>query len=148
MTAGAGFGTTEVDERGPFRSPRRALLFPLTRLQRSGLVGLLIVSAIDIALSSLLFFGPEGGFVEANPLLAWAAGGLLLFLVVVLAAKAIGIGLIALLISFANRFGTLAGDAVLLAALCTTMVFFLLELVTVGVVPAPVTACVIPVPHL
>ncbi len=111
-------------------------LLPLTRLQQAGLIGFLLVSAVDAVLSAYLFFGAENGFVEANPVLAWATEGLLLFLVAVAGVKAIGAGLIAMLVSFANRFCTLAGDAVLLAALSTTMVLFLLELITVGAVPA------------
>lgn len=111
-------------------------LLPLTRLQRAGLVGFLLVSAVDAVLSAYLFFGAESAFVEANPVLAWATEGLLLFLVAVAGIKAIGAGLIAVLVSFANRFCTLAGDAVLLAALSTTTALFLLELITVGAVPA------------
>ncbi len=65
-------------------------------------------------------------------MLAWATEGLFLFLVAVVAVKAIGAGLIAVLVSFANRFCTLASDAVLLAAVCTTTALFLLELVTVS----------------
>lgn len=110
-------------------------LRPITRLQRAGLLAFLAVSAVDIVLSAFLFFG-AGGFVEANPLLAWATEGLLLFLVAVLGVKAIGAGLIAVLVSIANRFCTLAGDAVLFAALCTTTSLFVLELFTVGPVPA------------
>ncbi|MEN6517966.1 MAG: hypothetical protein ABFC38_07200 [Methanospirillum sp.] len=119
----------------PGSSPSSRFL-PLTRLQRAGLFGFLLVSAVDVVLSALLFFGGGGGYVEANPLLAWASGGLFLFLVAVLAVKAIGVGLIAVLVSFANRFCTLAGDAVLFAALCTTLALFIMELVTVGVVPS------------
>lgn len=111
-------------------------LLPLTRLQRAGLAGFLLVSGVDAVLSAYLFFGAKSAFVEANPLLAWATEGLLLFLVAVAGVKAIGVGLIALLVSFANRFCALAGDAVLLAALSTTTVLFLLELVTVGAVQA------------
>jgi hypothetical protein len=114
-------------------------LLPLTRVQRAGLVGFLLVSGVDTVLSAYLFFGAESGFVEANPVLAWATEGLFLFLVAVVGVKAIGAGLIAVLVSFANRFCTLAGDAVLLAALSTTAALFLLELVTVGVVPALLT---------
>lgn len=114
-------------------------LLPLTRLQRAGLLGFLLVSAVDVVLSAYLFFGADAAFVEANPLLAWATEGVLLFLVAVLAVKAIGAGLIALLVSFANRFCSLAGDAVLFAALCTTTALFVLELVTVGLVPALLT---------
>jgi hypothetical protein len=118
------------------RSLQSLRLPPLTRLQRVGLLGFLFVSAIDVALSAYLFFGADAAYVEANPVLAWASGGLFLFLVSVVAVKAIGAGLIAVLVSFANRFCTLAGDAVLFAALGTTTVLFLLELVTVGVAPA------------
>lgn len=114
----------------------QARLLPLTRLQRAGLVGFLLVSVVDAVLSAYLFFGAERAFVEANPVLAWATEGLLLFLVAVAGVKAIGAGLIAMLVSFANRFCTLAGDAVLLAALSTTTALFLLELITIGAVPA------------
>lgn len=100
-----------------------------------GLVAFLVVSAVDVLLSAFLFFGAGGGYVEANPVLAWATEGLALFLVALLAVKAIGIGLIAVLVSIANRFSTLAGDAALFAALCTTTALFVLELVTVGVLP-------------
>ena len=110
-------------------------LRPITQLQRAGLLAFLAVSAVDVALSAFLFFG-AGGYVEANPLLAWATEGLLLFLVAVLGVKAIGAGLIAVLVSIANRFCTLAGDAVLFAALCTTTTLFVLELFTVGPVQA------------
>lgn len=135
-------GQTEAiwpENRGLASSPASWFL-PLTRFQRAGLLGYLLVSAVDVVLSALLFFGGNGGYVEANPLLAWATEGLLLFLVAVLAVKAIGAGLLALLASFANRFCTLAGDAVVLAAVCTTMALFLLELVTVGAAPALITA--------
>jgi energy-converting hydrogenase Eha subunit B len=126
----------EVGRLGP---SLQSWLPPLTRLQRAGLLGFLFVSAVDVVLSALLFFGGGGGYVEANPVLAWASEGLLLFLVAVLAVKAIGAGVIALLVSFANRFCTLAGDAVLFAALCTTTALFVLELVTVGAAPALLT---------
>jgi hypothetical protein len=122
--------------------PRVSLLsriVSLTRLQRAGLLGFLVVSAVDVVLSAFLFFGGSGGYVEANPVLAWASGGLSLFLVAVLAVKVIGAGLIALLVSFANRFSTLAGDAVLFAALGTSTALFLLELVTVGAIPILIT---------
>jgi len=122
-------------ERGRPGSSLRSRLLSFTRLQRAGLLGFLFVSAIDVVLSAFLFFGGGGGYVEANPLLAWASGGLFLFLVAVLAVKAIGAGLIVVLVSFANRLCTLAGDAVLFAALCTTMVLFGMELVTIGIVP-------------
>lgn len=124
---------------GPPGSFLQSWLLPLTRLQRAGLLGFLLVSAVDVVLSAYLFFGADAAFVEANPLLAWATEGVLLFLVAVLAVKAIGAGLIAILVSFANRFCTLAGDAVLFAALCTTTALFVLELVTVGLVPALLT---------
>jgi len=117
-------------------SSLRSLLSPLTRLQRAGLFGFLFVSAVDVLLSTVLFFGGGGAYVEANPLLAWATGGLTLFLVAVTAVKAIGAGLLAVLVSFANRFSTFAGDAVMLAALGTTTALFVMELVTVGVVGA------------
>jgi energy-converting hydrogenase Eha subunit B len=107
----------------------------MTRLQRTGLLGFLAVSGVDIVLSAFLFFG-AGGYVEANPLFAWATGGILLFLVAVLGVKVIGAGLIAVLVSIANRFCTLAGDAVLFAALGTTTTLFVLELFTVGPVSA------------
>jgi energy-converting hydrogenase Eha subunit B len=133
-----GYAAIGAKESGPglSGSPLQSWLPPLTRLQQAGLIGFLFVSAIDVALSAFLFFGGDGAYVEANPVLAWASGGLLLFLVAVLAVKAIGVGLIAVLVAFANRFCTLAGDAVLFAALGTTTVLFLLELVTVGVAPA------------
>lgn len=135
--------TAPTTEIGPkcrcLRGPRTTQLLPLTSPQRSALLGFLIVSAIDVVLSVALFFGGGGGYVEANPVLAWASEGLLLFLVTVLAVKAIGAGMLALLTSFANRFCTLAGDAVLLAALGTTTALFLLELITVGAVPAPIS---------
>ncbi len=126
----------EVGRHGP---SLQSWLLPLTRLQRVGLLGFLFVSAIDVVLSAYLFFGADAAYVEANPVLAWATEGLLLFLVAVLGVKAIGAGLIAVLVSFANRFCTLAGDAVLFAALCTTTVLFVLELVTVGAVPTLLT---------
>ena len=119
-----------------FLSSFAARFRPLTRLQRIGLLGFLLASAIDVVLSALLFFGGDGGFVEANPVLAWATESLLLFLAAVLAAKAIGIGLLALLASFANRFCTLAGDAVVFAALCTTTALFVAELAILGIVPS------------
>ncbi|MEN6342783.1 MAG: hypothetical protein ABFC89_09520 [Methanospirillum sp.] len=123
-------------------SPLRSFLSPLTRLQRAGLFGFLFVSVVDVVLSAFLFFGGGDVYVEANPLLAWATGGLTLFLVAVTAVKAIGAGLLAVLVSFANRFSTLAGDAVMLAALGTTTALFVMELVTVGVVGA------VPVPFV
>jgi hypothetical protein len=122
-------------EGGPPRVSLLSRVISLTRLQRVGLLGFLFVSAIDVVLSAYLFFGADAAYVEANPVLAWATEGLLLFLVAVLGVKAIGAGLIAVLVSFANRFCTLAGDAVLFAALCTTTVLFVLELVSVGAVP-------------
>lgn len=142
-------GTAATEEIGPERRcsarPLPSRLISLTRLQRVGLLGFLFVSAVDVVLSAYLFFGGGGGYVEANPVLAWATEGLFLFLVAVLAVKAIGAGLIAVLVSFANRFCTLAGDAVLFAALCTTTALFVLELVTVGAAPAFLTiALVIP----
>lgn len=117
----------------------RSHLRPLTRVQRVALIGFLLISAIDVLLSTALFFGAGGDFVEANPLLAWATEGFSLFLVTVLAVKAIGAGLLALLTSFANRLCNYAGDTVLLAALSTTTALFLIELVTVGVVPSILT---------
>ena len=126
---------TAGPEIGRPGSPLSLPLPPLTRLQRFGLLGFLFVSAVDVVLSAYLFFGADAAYVEANPVLAWATEGLLLFLVAVLAVKAIGAGLIAVLVSFANRFCTLAGDAVLFAALCTTTALFGLELVTVGILP-------------
>lgn len=122
-------------ESGRPRSPLLSRFIPFTRLQQVGLLGFLFVSAVDVVLSAFLFFGGGGEYVEANPVLAWASGGLFLFLVAVLAVKAIGAGLIVVLISFANRFCTLAGDAVLFAAVCTTTALFVAELVTVGVLP-------------
>ncbi len=113
---------------------------PYSRIQRVGLIAFLFVSIVDIALSAFLFFGGDGGYVEANPVLAWATGGFAIFLVAVVAVKAIGLGLVALLVAIANRVGTLAGDAVIFAALCTTTALFLLELVTVGAVPTLLAA--------
>jgi hypothetical protein len=126
---------SSVPEDGRPGSFLESWLRPITRLQRAGLLAFLAVSVVDIALSAFLFFG-AGGYVEANPLLTWATEGLLLFLVAVLGVKAIGAGLIAVLVLVANRFCTLAGDAVLFAALCTTTTLFVLELFTIGPVPA------------
>ncbi len=145
MAPGGRYVTTEAIRSNSER-PGLSLsswLLPLTRLQRAGLLGFLFVSAVDVILSALLFFGGGGGYVEANPVLAWASEGLFLFLVAVLAVKAIGAGLIAVLVSFANRFCTLAGDAVLFAALCTTTALFGLELITIGILPKVLSVALI-----
>jgi hypothetical protein len=112
------------------------LFRPLTRFQRTGLLGFLLASGFDVVLSALLFFGGGGAFVEANPVLAWATESILLFLAAVLAVKAIGAGLLALLASLANNFSTLAGDAVLFAALFTTAALFIMELVVLDIAPS------------
>jgi hypothetical protein len=100
---------------------------PITPFQRRGLLAFLVVSVIDVAISAFLIFG-TGGYVEANPLLAWASGGLLLFVVAGLAVKTIGLGLLVLLVSLANHFFTLAGDSVVVAAVGTTTALFVLML--------------------
>jgi hypothetical protein len=102
----------------------------LTSIQFMGLIAFLILSAIDVVISTFLFFGGGGGFIEANPVLAWASEDLFVFLAAVLAVKAIGAGALALLASFGNHFSTLVGDATVLAAVCTTMALFLLQLIT------------------
>jgi hypothetical protein len=93
-----------------------------------GLLTFLLLSVVDIVFSAYLIFG-TGGYVEGNPVLAWASEGLFLFIVAGLAIKAIGIGILALLISVANHFFTLAGDTVVVAAVGTTMALFLAMLV-------------------
>lgn len=101
---------------------------PITSFQRRGLLTFLILSLVDVVFSAFLIFG-TGGYVEGNPVLAWASEGLLLFIVAGLAIKTIGIGLLVLLVSLANHFFTLAGDSVVVAAIGTTTGLFLLMLI-------------------
>ena len=101
---------------------------PITSFQYMGLFTFLLLSVADVAVSAYLIFG-AGGYVEGNPLLAWASGGPLLFVAAALAIKAIGIAVLALLVSCANHFFTLAGDSVVVAAVGTTMALFLVMLV-------------------
>lgn len=101
---------------------------PITSFQLMGLLTFLLLSLVDILFSAYLIFG-TGDYVEGNPVLAWASESLLLFIVAGLAVKAVGIGVLALLVSVANHFLTLAGDAVVVAAVGTTMGLFLLMLV-------------------
>jgi hypothetical protein len=115
----------------------RDLFQPITSVQYSGLLVFLVLSAVDVGLSAFLIF-VAGGYVEGNPVLAWASEGLFLFLVAGMVVKAIGTGLLALLVSFANRFFTRAGDAVVLAALGTTIAILLL--ITIGAAPTLLTA--------
>lgn len=123
-------GTTR-GRRAPF-SDRFA---PLTPSQKGGLLTFLVLSGLDVAVSCHLLFGGAGGVVEANPALAWAAGGLLLFLVAAPCLKAIGAGLLALLVSLVNRRSTLGGELVVLTAVGTTAALFAVELAAVGIAP-------------
>lgn len=104
------------------------LLRPITSFQYRGLLTFLILSVVDVVFSAFLIFG-TGGYVEGNPVLAWAGESLLLFVVAGLALKAIGVGMLALLVSFANYFFTIGGDTVVIAAIGTTMALFLLMLI-------------------
>ena len=134
MESASATGTTAIE------SARESLVLlpPLTSLQRQGLLAFLVLSGVDVVLSTYLFFGSGGQYVELNPVLAWATGSLSLFLMAVLGTKAIGAVLLALLASFGNRFCRLAGDAVVISALCTTTALFLIQTVTLGGVSAVV----------
>jgi hypothetical protein len=92
----------------------------------------MLLSVFDIAVSCHLFYGRSDGFVEANPVLAWAAGGLLLFVVAVSSVKAIGGGLLAILVSLTNRYSVVGGDLVVLSAVCATAGLFMVEVVAVS----------------
>lgn len=108
----------------------RDLLRPITSIQFKGLLVFLILSATDVILSVYLIYGAGGGYVEGNPVLAWASGALKIFLVVTLAVKVLGAGLIALMVSIANHISTLVGNATVLAAVGTTATYLLIY--TVG----------------
>jgi len=99
-------------------------LGPITPVQLAALFVFLLLSVVDVVLSTYLIFG-AGGYVERNPLLAWASGSTLSFIPAAMGVKAIGAGWLALLVSFANRFSTLAGHAVLAAAIGTTAIVLL-----------------------
>ena len=126
MTTTSASSVTEGGE-GAWRS-FPALFLPITSFQYMGLLTFILLSVVDVVFSAYLIFG-AGGYVEGNPLLAWASEGLFLFIVAGLAVKIIGIGMLVLLVSFANRFFTLAGDSVVVAAIGTTLALFLLMLV-------------------
>lgn len=83
----------------------RYLFQPITSVQYKGLLVFLILSAVDVGLSAFLIF-VAGGYVEGNPVLAWASEGLFLFLVAGMVVEAIGSGLLALPVFPANRFFT------------------------------------------
>ena len=112
---------------GVARRPFPSLFRPITAFQWRGLLAFLLLSVADIAISAVLIFG-TGDYIEGNPVFAWAAEGLLLFIVAGLAVKTIGVGLLVLLVSAANHFFTLAGDSVVLAALGTTTTLLFLML--------------------
>ena len=114
------------------RTPFSDRFAPLTTSQKGGLLTFLVLSALDVAVSGHLLFGGSGAIVEANPALAWSTGGALLFLVAAPSLKAIGAGLIALLVSLVNRRSTLGGELVVLTAVGTTAALFVVELVAIG----------------
>lgn len=124
-------GATSRGEAWTWRIPR-ALFPPLTSIQVRCLLAYAILSAADVVISTYLFFNGSGDFVESNPLLAWATKSLLLFVVVALAAKALGASLLALLASFGNSFGRIFGDVTVLVALITTTTFFVFQFFTLG----------------
>ena len=117
------------------RTPFSDRFAPLTTSQKGGLLTFLVLSALDIAVSGHLLFGGGGAIVEANPVLAWSTGGVLLFLVTAPCLKAIGAGLLALLVSLVNRRSTLCGELVVLTAVGTTAALFAVELAAVGIAP-------------
>ena len=105
---------------------------PLTTSQELGLLTFIVLSFLDLAVSCHLFYGTAEGIVEANPALAWAAGGTALFLVAALGLKAIGTGLLALLASLVNRHSPLGGELVVLSAVGTTAALFAVEVFATG----------------
>lgn len=105
---------------------------PLTPFQQTGILAFLVISAFDVVISSHLFFGGSGAYIEANPLLAWSSGSLVLFLAVILSAKSIGATLITVMASFANHYRSVVGDVTVFSAVGTTTALFLYMLVAIG----------------
>jgi hypothetical protein len=138
VTTASAIGVVEGGVWAPWSFPY--LFRPLTSIQRKGLLAFVILSAVDVCISAFLFFGGGGGYVEENPVIAWATGSLFLFLAVMLVAKAIGTGLLALLASLGNSGCTIAGDASILATVGTTVALFLYEFVTLGARPVLLAA--------
>ena len=105
---------------------------PLTPLQQTGTPASFVIPAFDVVISSHPLFCARGPYIEANPLLAWSSGSLVLFLAIILSAKSIGATLIAVMASFANHYRSVAGDATVFSAVGTTTALFLHMLGDIG----------------